>query len=742
MSAQESWSAATKPWIEVLDNRGRNDVLSVSGVLEQADRVRLAAADPLLRAATARLLTAIGYASGCAPATARDYLAAVESGIDLRPALAWTQRHAEELDVLHPHRPLFQDGALREIADLQEARLPVAYLDLAAAMGRPLLSDLRHPHVRTRVPLAQAFGWLLVQQMWAVGGRISVSAAHYGPRSNYGRPAAAANGLIWYPAGTIADLLAWRLIPLPAGPGPAHWSYVPREDPGTGVAVQGELDGLTWHDRRVLLLPDADSMVAEVLLAQGWRRPKDKVAEPGREARDAVPIACRPGLRDRVDTVSGKPLSPEAVKSDRDFAPLAASWWQARDGSWAAAARTAAAAVGRAPDVTVAGLTVENHSKITNQRDVTLPGTLLADPRTHAAAAVVLDCRQRAAAAPERRLDLATEVPPGFGSQQLLDPAFLAAGADEQAELLLTLLVPATGADAGRDGERLAALTTAVAPRSAAAARPGKPPRAPAAAAGPSDRESQPALFAIDDQGHVHTPALPAEGPDLYDDSLFTTADTPLTAAPGPHPDRTGPEGVPAPGDTAGLADPAALLSQRLGALASSAYERPTIAQLVAWAARPTLDNPARERVTAGLAADLHEAALLTAALFATHRRTSVSAPLYGHTPLPRLARALGSGRVYGPGHPATATAMRLVLRTRTLPALRQPLLALIRRTAAEGLTPDWSELFLDLAAWPDDHQVRTRWSLLFHTTAPLPPRPARPAAPADRPRSKEPFAL
>ncbi|MEE1823758.1 type I-E CRISPR-associated protein Cse1/CasA [Streptomyces sp. BE20] len=731
MSAPASWSAAHRPWIDVLNNRGRHDVLPVSEVLERADEVRLAAADPLLRAATARLLTAIGYSAGCAPATDEEYLANVGAGLDVRPALAWTREHADDLDVLHPERPFLQDGALREVARHEQARLPVAYLDPAAAMGRPLLSDLRHPHVRTPVPLVRAFQWLLVQQMWAVGGRISVSAAHYGPGANYGRPAAATNGLVWYPAGTVAELLAWRLIPVAGGPGTGYWTFVARPDTGKGVAPLGELDGLTWHDRRVLLLPDTDGTVTQVMFAQGWRRPKDLTDQgEGRAARDAVPIACRPGTRDRVDTVSGKPLSPEAVQSGEDYAPLVERWWRAREGSWAHAAAAAAAAVGRAPDVTVAGLTVESHSKIVNQCDVTLPFALLSDARTHTAAARVLDCRRSAALVPDRRRDLGIEVPPGFGSDHLLDPAFLAAGADEQAELLLARLRPAAGADPGRDGRRLAALSTAVAPRSAA--QPQREPT-PATTQGARSDAPQPALFAVDGRGWVLAPEPPADVWDpLDDDSLFTTADT-ATPSPYPGPGDRGPgaDGEDADEET----DPAALLSQRLGVLANSPYERPAMASLIAWAARPQLDNPARPRITAGLPARLHEPAMLTAALFATHQRTSGSAPRYGHTPLPRLARAIGSGRTYGPAHPATATTMRLILRTRTPDALRLPLLALMRRAAGQGLTPHWSSLFEDLAAWPDGDQVRTRWSLLFHTAAPLPPRPG---ARADRPRTKE----
>ncbi|MFJ2778207.1 hypothetical protein [Kitasatospora sp. NPDC087315] len=111
--------------------------------------------------------------------------------------------------------------------------------------------------------------------------------------------------------------------------------------------------------------------------------------------------------------------------------------------------------------------------------------------------------------------------------------------------------------------------------------------------------------------------------------------------------------------------------------------------------------GPARPRITADLPAHLHEPAMLTAALFATHQRTSGSALRYGHTPLPRLARAIGSGRAYAPARRTRHRLTRLMSRTtrgkwgkvRAPGDVAAPLLSLERAGSHPG----------DVAAWTAD---------------------------------------
>ncbi len=609
MRARPSFSLAQRPWIAALDDTGRTLLCSLAEVLENASRLRLGAPDPLLWGATARLLTAVAYHAGCAPADDTAYWNHITAGIDLSAAVAWVREHTEDLDLFAAGRPLFQDAALHDLADLPEATVPVLYLDLTAASGRPLLSD--HPHLHTSQPVdgRRAAELLLIQQTWAVGGRISAKTAVFGPGCNFGRSTAASGGVMWQPAGSVAELLAWRLMPVSDGPGHGHWTYTPRVAGTAEFLPDSECDGLNWMTRRVLLLPDADGMVARAMFAQGWRVTK----QPG------VAISVRHGSRDIVATERGKQLSAEGLGSDDDVAPLLALWSTAPAGSWAHAARTAITATGQAPDVVAIGLATNNR-KILHQRRIRIPGAALADLRSPDAALAVMSFRRRAArVAPSRRDDPATGtvLPPAFGSTTLLQEDFLDLTGPQRNQLLFQQAGPAPSGDRVRDGVRTAALAAAL--------------------TGTGDE----------------------------DDDLFTEISRP-PSLPSLDPDDS------AGRDPAYADAPGHALAVQMGRWLASPRMRPVIADLERWAGNPQPDNPAIALITRPYAPEHHQAALLTAALMAVHHRTNRRAPLYGRADLPRLMRAFGSGRNYGPAPPPTPAALQVKVRTTALDAQRQ----------------------------------------------------------------------
>jgi len=454
-SDDASFSLATRPWIEVTDLSGQPRTLSAAAVLEQADQVHLAAADPLLWAATVRLLTALAYTAGCGPADSRAYQRHITDSINVTPAAGWVREHAADLDIFATDHPLFQDAELHALAGVPGAALPVLYLDMTAAIGRPLLSDHRHLHASVPVTARRAAELLLIQQTWAVGGRISAKDAVYGPGCNFGRPSAINGGLVWLPAGTVAESLAWRLTPVADGPGAGRWTYTPRVHGTADFLPDSETDALTWMPRRMLLLPeDETGTVARVLFAQGWRMTK----------QPDLPASTRHGSRELVDSESAKMLSAEAVTSESDLAPLLERWWAAPEGSWAHAARQVIEATGRAPDLVTVGLAT-NKKKILHQRRISIPAALLADPRSAAAATAVTAFRRRAArAAPSRRRVAATgtTLPPGFGSDLLAQETFLTASDPQREQQLYGLARPAPGGNQALHGERTAAFTAAV----------------------------------------------------------------------------------------------------------------------------------------------------------------------------------------------------------------------------------------------------------------------------------------
>ncbi|MGW7521790.1 type I-E CRISPR-associated protein Cse1/CasA, partial [Streptomyces sp. NPDC054796] len=689
------WSAADEPWVDVVDDHGRFRSLSAGAVLEQARRIRLASPDPLLRAATARLLTALCYAAGLAPSTHEQYLEQVTGGVVLDPAAAWVRAHARDLDLFHPDQPLFQDAALHEIREVHGTRLPVLTLDHAAATSRSLLSDDRHAHVPAAVPAARAFQLLLVQQMWATGGKIPIPDTVYGARGSFGRPAAATGSMVWWPSGTVAELLAWRLLPVPKGLGSASWTYRLRGSAGAECTPDGELGALTWHERRVLLLPDADGLVREVLFAQGWRRMKDSGA-----------AHLRPGCRDLVTTESGKPVPAQAVRGEDDLIAPLMHWWKAPEESWAATVRRAAAQTGRAPDVTVVGLGVESHTKICFQRELTLPASLLTDERTAQAARSVFRFRVRAKEAASPRTARDTLLAPGLGSHLVHQEPFLNSDIPGQEATLFSLARPGPGQNLAWYGDKTAALA-AWSLRSRPQEQPRDEQKEPGVA------ETSPQTPEEDAPGALFSWPEELEEPD--DDGLFATGDGP-------------PSGADWDAGEADADDPCRVLVTRLFGWAASPHQREVMSQLTRWTALPDISNPAIDRVTFDLPADMHEAALLTAGLFATHRQFNPRTPLYGPAPLPRLARRLGFNGKYGPSHPATHVALRLVLNTRHITPLRARLSPLLRQMADQNLTPNWFSLFTDLTHWD---QARPRWAELFYTSVPvssphLSPAPAR----------------
>lgn len=174
--------------------------------------------------------------------------------------------------------------------------------------------------------------------------------------------------------------------------------------------------------------------------------------------------------------------------------------------------------------------------------------------------------------------------------------------------------------------------------------------------------------------------------------------------------------------------DPGYDLARRLGRWAANPRTRGVMPALASWAVRPDISNRAYETVTSGLPPEQHQAAMLTAALFAVHYQTRPSAPRYGGTDLPRLMRSYGSAGRFGPRHPHTRVALKLIVRTTSLDALRRQLMPLVRIAASDGKAPHWPGLFRDLTHW--NRETRERWAVQFFTRTPPPGYPTDKDAP------------
>ncbi|OEJ36413.1 hypothetical protein BGM19_38620 [Streptomyces agglomeratus] len=157
-------------------------------------------------------------------------------------------------------------------------------------------------------------------------------------------------------------------------------------------------------------------------------------------------------------------------------------------------------------------------------------------------------------------------------------------------------------------------------------------------------------------------------------------------------------------------------MERRLHGIRASEDNRELLGQMRLWTSSLNTHNQASEAVTRDLPANYRDAALLTAALYAAHAQLHPQP--FGRTPLPRLMRAFGNGQRYGPRHAPTETLMKHLLAT-TRPRLLLPTLTqLVRYAAAHEMTPSWSALAEDLAAW--NTATRNQWAAMFYTSQPL----------------------
>ncbi|WEH31946.1 type I-E CRISPR-associated protein Cse2/CasB [Streptomyces sp. AM 4-1-1] len=379
--------------------------------------------------------------------------------------------------------------------------------------------------------------------------------------------------------------------------------------------------------------------------------------------------------------------------------------------------------MGHLPDLTAAGIAVPPKAGFACTRQVFAPGQLMADPALRDAADTVMVFRRRAhGAAPDPdtattaaaglvRRELGTQLPPGFGSDLLQDPAFRAAARQDREEVLLASARPARDADPVRHGRRLAVLEDAVRaadgpPTARAAAGPSVPP------VGTGQQE----LFQVGDHGIPVLQAVPLAPADELGTvspalagftarDLFVTAETVGLEAVKPRRHR---RPGPVPDDELDTPSRERRLAMLLGAWAYNPRMAGTMRDLVFWLAHPDPDNPAYQLVTGTFPAEQHDAAATTAALFALHRRRSRSAPVHGSIPVPWVMR-----QVHGRGHQSTTAALVTMVRAPTIAAMRPLLAAQIRSAADAGISPSWGHLFGDLAHW-DGPAVRERWTQLY----------------------------
>ncbi len=662
-----TYNLLDQPWIDCVHAAtGQPVAVGLATALARADELAFAVADPLVESAIVRLVAAIGYAAGVQPADQDAYHAQIRAGApDLGAIRAYLDRHQDEFDLLHPTRPFGQDATLWPAAGSISAR-PAVYLDMTAAIDRPLLVDYRHTVDAPALPVRDALHALLAQNMWGPGGRLQGKATDLG--SNYGIPAPLTGRIVVYPlAATLAQTLAWRLVPTDQ-PGDPTWTFTARAGAGPH-RIGGEADALTWYARRVLLVPQDTShgamAVRRVLIGRGL------------SYRDLDVAAPTPGWADVVTTAK-KPLSGHALRTAEDLVPVVACVATALPQSFLACASAAARHLGiSVPMVAVSLVASRGEKKLEIARRVPIPASVLTNPAAVRAAQVVTALRS----------SVRGRVEPGFGI----------------ASYRVLLDSPGTTQDRAvflNDLSRHAAATTNARPAHAVVTA------AKGARVWNTAATTLEVTWPMPDPPHGEpAPDAPTlqDFADRFDPSLFTSVTAGTTSSPTPRTlDRS----------------PVEVLMSRLAGYVARG-NRAVLAGLRDYAARPHATCPAVLLACRDLPAQYATAAPTTAALYACWHQGKNQATS-GPAALPRVARTLGTTK-RGPAHQPTRRSIDRALRTRArdlLPILKP----LVTQLGRADVRLSWTDLFLDLVEWDIPVSLaRQRWASLFYTATPAP---------------------
>jgi CRISPR system Cascade subunit CasA len=292
-----SFDLLQAPWVPCIRADGTSVELGLRDTLAQAHELReLHGESPLVVAALYRLLLAVLHRV-FGPASYEEWAALWEAGRwDAAQLGAYLDRWRGRFDLFDPQRPFYQ------AADSRVKPKSVTSLVLEVASGNnPTLFDHHTDDEGLTLPPARAARMLVAAQAFGLAGLSGL------PQKFTDGPCA--RGIIFVVQGkTLFETLALNLVrytdesPLPRRPDdrPA-WEM---DDPFVPDRAQprGYLDYLTWHNRRILLLPEATHagvVVRQMTLAPALRL-DDGVLNPmihyrRDEKRGPLPLAFTEG---------------------------------------------------------------------------------------------------------------------------------------------------------------------------------------------------------------------------------------------------------------------------------------------------------------------------------------------------------------------------------------------------------------------------------------------------------------
>lgn len=300
-----------QPWIPVVDLRGKEREVSLSGVFNDANDIASISGSPLEVAAILRLLLAIAH-NVRTPCDLREWKLIWEDRNNfLKDCAKFVYKHAQRWDLFHGDRPFLQDRRLAGgTIDGKECRpatvepVEPTFLNRGKVGTDPFVW---HPSgADVALPPAQAARALLVTHAFAVGGTGTpnplIPKDKSGHDDKYSKSSLLAHSVVAFLNALPLDQLLVLNLLCGVDPGTPGWHFNPVSSrnavPCTGIA-----DRYSRPAQAILLCPDDDGLVRRAVVTIG---PAFETAEPG---------TSKPG------DVFDDPMVPHVKERDR-YKPL------------------------------------------------------------------------------------------------------------------------------------------------------------------------------------------------------------------------------------------------------------------------------------------------------------------------------------------------------------------------------------------------------------------------------------
>ena len=268
-----SFELTDQPWLPVLFEDGREDVLSLRDAFARAGEIRRLVGDvPTQEFALVRLLLAIVHDAVDGPEDTEAWQELWHSDEPFAPVAAYLDQHRECFDLLHPETPFFQ------VAEVRTGKDEVASLNRIVAdvpNGEPFFT-MRFPGV-DRISFAEAARWLVHAHAFDTSG--IKTAAVGDPRAKGGKVYpqgvgwAGNLGGVYVEGSSLRETLLLNLVAADAevirvgdDDRPA-WRrrHTVSEADDLAERPSGPRDLYTWQSRRVRLHHDGRSVHGVVL---------------------------------------------------------------------------------------------------------------------------------------------------------------------------------------------------------------------------------------------------------------------------------------------------------------------------------------------------------------------------------------------------------------------------------------------------------------------------------------------